>query len=492
MGSKIKFILGVAGISMLTSLISISMYAKWNQMENVSSVEEFSKPVEFSNVSSPVPSNVPDFTYAADKAVHAVVHIRSSVTRMSSGRSSTGDPFFDFFFGDRGYQQPQKQEGIGSGVIISSDGFIVTNNHVIDGADEIEVTLNDKRSFKASLIGTDPTTDIALLKIESTGLPIISFGNSDNLKVGEWVLAVGNPFNLSSTVTAGIVSSKSRSIGIISNGKNTMGIESFIQTDAAVNPGNSGGALVNTRGELIGINTAIASKTGSYTGYSFAVPVSIVNKVVTDIKQYGSVQRALLGITIQNIDANLSKEKGISLNGVYVAGVGEKSAASEAGIKEGDVITKINDVKVESVSSLQEQVNKYRPGDKIKVSLLRGEEEKVFSVTLKNSMGTTEVIKSRGMDVLGATMRNLPDSKKQQLGIGYGVEVTGVGEGKFKKVGIEKGYIILKVNNQKVSSPEEINAIMNGVMTSQAENKIMFLIGIHPNGEADCYTIDLR
>ena len=312
-----------------------------------------------------------DFTKAAEATVNAVVHIKS--TTLTTQRSKN-QSLFDEFFGGRGgsgnIQQPKV--GYGSGVIISEDGYIVTNNHVIDDSDEIEITLNDNRQYKAVLVGTDPSTDIALLKVdpEKETLPTVKIGDSDELKVGEWVLAVGNPFMLNSTVTAGIVSAKARSIGII--GSQKLGIESFIQTDAAVNPGNSGGALVNIRGELIGINTAIFSQTGNYAGYSFAVPTSIVSKIVTDIKQYGTVQRAVLGVTIQDVNSEMAKEKNLKLNeGVYVADIADKGAAALGGIEKGDVIIAINGVNVKSVAQLQEQVSRYRPGDKIPDSVSR-------------------------------------------------------------------------------------------------------------------------
>ncbi len=432
----------------------------------------------------------PDFTVAAEKAVHGVVHIKSTVTRQaSSRRGSSGDPFFDFFFGDRGgmgEMPPQTQEGIGSGVIISSDGYIITNNHVIDNADKIEVTLNDKRSFTAKLIGTDPVTDIALIKIEATNLPFIPFGDSDKLKIGEWVLAVGNPFNLTSTVTAGIVSAKARSLGM----GNKMGIESFIQTDAAVNQGNSGGALVNTNGELVGINTAIASQTGNYTGYSFAVPISMASKVVTDLKQYGSVQRAVMGVNIKNIDDSFAKEKKLNvLEGAYVDGVTERSAAMEAGIQAGDVITEVNGVKVGSVNELQEQVNRYRPGDKITVKGFRGADAKTFSLTLKNRQGNTDVTKDQGAEVLGATFKELSQDQKKQYGTSYGVEVTGLTKGKFQSAGIRKGFIILKINDQPVKSQSEVESITNQLLSSEEQG--MFVVGMYPNGKMTYYAIDL-
>ena len=315
------------------------------------------------------------------------------------------EEFFRYFFGQgRRDYAPQPRIGMGSGVIISEDGYIVTNNHVIDQADKIEVTLNDKRLFEATLIGSDASTDIALLKIDAEKLPIVKFGDSDKLQVGEWVLAVGNPFQLNSTVTAGIVSAKSRNLGMLSP-NSRLGIESFIQTDAAVNPGNSGGALVNTSGELVGINTAIYSETGNYAGYSFAIPTSIVSKVITDLKQYGTVQRAMLGVSIMEMNDHLAKEKKIDLRkGVYVAEVSERSAAMEADLKPGDVIVAINGVATPTVAILQEQIARYRPGDKVKIEFFRGKDKKQSDAVLKNSYGNTDVTKATNTDMLGATL----------------------------------------------------------------------------------------
>ncbi|MCL1942498.1 MAG: Do family serine endopeptidase [Candidatus Azobacteroides sp.] len=490
MKSIVKKIAFFASVAVLSAGVSLGVYAykeKYGNTSNPYSSFEGQTPFKYASLTNGSVEG-PDFTAAADKAVHAVVHIKSTVTRQSSSRGFSGDPFFDFFFGDRGFGQapPQTQEGIGSGVIISTDGYIITNNHVIDGADKIEVTLNDKRSFRAKLIGTDAITDIALLKIEADNLPIIPFGDSDKLKVGEWVLAIGNPFNLTSTVTAGIVSAKARSLGMGTK----MGIESFIQTDAAVNPGNSGGALVNINGELVGINTAIASQTGNYAGYSFAVPISMAGKIVTDLKQYGSVQRAVLGVTIRDIDASFAKEKGLNdLEGVYVQSVSERSAAMESGIQEGDVITQINGVTVKSASELQEQVNRYRPGDKISVKVVRGKETKNFSLTLKNRQGNTEVTKDKGVEILGAAFKEITLETKKQMGISSGVEVSGLTKGKFQEAGIRKGFIILKINDQPVSSQSDVEEITGRLLSS--DEQAMFIVGMYPSGKMTYYAIDL-
>ncbi len=443
-----------------------------------------------------------DFTVAAEKAVHAVVHIKATTKARSGQRGGQQyiDPF-EYFFGfgnprgGGGGGTPQPRVGSGSGVIISTDGYIMTNNHVIDGADELEVTLNDNRKFTAKVIGSDPNTDIGLIKIDAKDLATIPFGDSEQLKVGEWVLAVGNPFNLTSTVTAGIVSAKGRGNPARTN---VNSIESFIQTDAAVNPGNSGGALVNTKGELVGINTMIYTQTGSFEGYSFAVPISIAGKVVADLKQYGAVQRAMLGVSmvdplLAKEDPRIKDEKVKALDGAYVAEFTERSAAKEAGIEKGDVITAINDVKVKSGSALQEQISKYRPGDKVKVTVDRYGDTKTFNVELKNAQGNTEVVKGQGdpTELLGAAFKELTDKQKQQLGISYGIEVAEVYKGKIRDVGITKGYIIMLVNDQKVSTPDEFDQIAERTLRSGDSEKILVIKGMYPNGRTKYYVVDL-
>ncbi len=438
-----------------------------------------------------------DFTRAAEMTVNAVVGIKNTqqTQQMQYGGSSMNDPFFDFFFGNRGYgqqQQPKPREGYGSGVIISSDGYIVTNNHVIDKADQLTVTLNDKRQFEATLVGTDPTTDIALIKIDAKDLPVVNFGQSDALKIGEWVLAVGNPFMLNSTVTAGIVSAKARSLGMSGN---QLGIESFIQTDAAVNPGNSGGALVNTAGELVGINTAIYSQTGNYAGYSFAVPSSIVSKVVTDLKQYGTVQRALLGIQGGDVNAQVVEEKELKVNeGVYVAEVTDDGAAKEAGIKKDDVITAVNGVKIEKMSQLQEQIARFRPGDKVKVTVNRMGETKNFTATLKNSMGNTEVIQKKGIDQLGVTFKNLSSQELYKYGVRSGVQIQKLEQGGlFAKAGLREKMVIVKVNDRPVKSDKEIEAIYNELTTNRSadQDPVLFIAAVTPQGRVAYFAVDL-
>lgn len=429
----------------------------------------------------------PDLTIAAEKSIHAVVHVSVKST-VTGSYSSTGNPFYDFFFGPKGYQQaPKQQMGFGSGVIISDDGYIITNNHVINNADEIEVALNDRRSYPAKLIGSDPTTDIALLKIDEEDLTFLTYGNSDQLKIGEWVIAVGNPFNLTSTVTAGIVSAKSRSINILANRNQTLGIEAFIQTDAAVNPGNSGGALVNSRGELVGINTAIASQTGSYSGYSFAVPVSIAQKVVNDLKEFGVVQRALLGVNIQDIDKNLAEEKDIDkIEGVYVAAVGENSGAKEAGMKEEDIILSVDGEWVNTVPELQEKISMHRPGDKVKVLIKRDGKQKLLNVTLRNTDGSTALIKAEDLDmVLGARLDELTADEKQSLQLRSGIKIKSLHPGKLKSSGIREGFIITKANRVPITSVEDFKKVV------VSANEGLFLTGINPNGRVEYYAINL-
>ncbi len=444
-----------------------------------------------------------DFTYAAEHTINGVVSIKSYATPRSSrysNRDAFNDPFFDFFFGNpyrRRQQQPQQepeqqQLGLGSGVIISTDGYIVTNNHVIDGAERLEITLNDNRTFDAVIIGTDETTDLALVKIDAEDLPVIPIGNSDALKIGEWVLAVGNPFGFTSTVTAGIVSAKARNISSITNGR-AMGIESFIQTDAAVNPGNSGGALVNTNGELVGINTAIYSQTGNYAGYSFAIPTSIVTKVITDLKQYGTVQRAILGIAFSELTPKLAKEKNITTvnAGLYIGRIEERSAAMEAGLAEGDIIIAINGVETLNSGQLQEQMSKYRPGDKITVDYVRDNKKFTANVTLRNNQGDTKITKAKDMTDLGCAFKTVPGETLKQLQIRNGVQVVGLKDGKFKEAGIKEGFIILDINNTRVNSQSDVEKIYDMIVKSDDTDKVMFITGIYPTGKKVYYAVDL-
>ncbi len=426
-----------------------------------------------------------DFTLAAEKSLHAVVHIRTTAEQVNN---LAYDPFAEWFFGPQKRGQNFIMQGSGSGVIISDDGYIVTNNHVVAGADKIEVTLNDKRVFQAEVIGTDASTDIALLKIDEKSLPVLIYGNSDEVKIGEWVLAVGNPFNLNSTVTAGIISAKGRN-NILDNSKRP--IESFIQTDAAVNPGNSGGALVNTEGELIGINTAIASNNGAYQGYSFAIPVNIVKKIVSDLVEFGAVQRAYMGVNIQDIDAKFASEKNISrLKGVYVSGLSEGGSAQDAGIETGDVITRIQDVSISSVSELQEQLSRYRPGDKINVNVLRNNKEMSLPVTLKTLDNTTRLVKKAelkkyNVDELGVEFQDMEAEELAKFRLESGVRVSKLKAGKFAQVGIRENFIITSIDRKKVSTAEEAqkalqnkrgNVIIEGNYTNGVRASYSFVL----------------
>lgn len=429
-----------------------------------------------------------DFTVAAAKTVPAVVHIK--VTMSSNPSATYIDPIFRDFFGDGGFPFGQRgpSMGSGSGVIIAADGYIVTNNHVVNGADKIEVVLNDKRSFKGKIIGTDPNTDLALIKIDADNLPFVAYGNSDNVKIGEWVLAVGNPLNLTSTVTAGIVSAKGRNINIIGEdgSPSKFPIESFIQTDAAVNRGNSGGALVNTKGELVGINTAIASQTGMYAGYSFAVPVNLVKKVMDDILEFGKVQRAFLGVQIQEVNSEVAKEKGLkNTRGVLVARVNDGGAAELAGVQSGDVITSVAGVDVNSTSELMEQVGRHRPGDKIDVRVIRENKEKNLAVVLRGEDNTTEFKKKEpvnSVNLLGADFSDLSASEKKNLRIESGVKVNAVRSGKMSSVGIRSGFIITKLNNKMVDNADDIDEVINST-----ESNMLMIEGIYPQNPNSKY-----
>lgn len=439
-----------------------------------------------------------DLTYAAEQSVNAVAYIK--VTQMGKTHKVTyRDPFAEFFgdmFGQRGttpqqreYKEPDRR-GAGSGVIISNDGYIVTNNHVVAGADEILVKLNDNREFAGRIIGLDANTDLALIKIEGKDLPTLPIGNSDELKIGQWVLAVGNPFNLTSTVTAGIVSAKARSLG-------ANGIESFIQTDAAINQGNSGGALVNAKGELVGINAMLYSQTGSYSGYGFAIPTSIMNKVVADLKAYGTVQRAVLGVTGNDVTNYIDTEKAQgktpdlgTLTGVWVNSVSEGSAGAEAGLQKGDAIISINDKEVHKMSELQEVLTQYRPGDKIKLTWLRDKKKHTETVTLKNSQGSTKILQEVDVDEMGVSLEPLAQEEKARLGLPYGLVVKAIRNGKMQKAGVSKGTIILAVNDTRM---EEAKDWENAVKSAnQSSDRTLWIKAIAPSGRKQSFVIDLN
>ena len=430
----------------------------------------------------------PDLTYAAENAVKAVVNIEA-VQQVEMPRRRGYDPFLEFFGIPQGYDEgPQfrEQRAGGSGVIISEDGYVVTNNHVVDGASKLKVKLNDGRTFEAKLIGKDSATDLALLKIEAADLPTVPFGSSDALRLGEWVLAIGSPFDLQSTITAGIVSAKARNLGVIPN---DFRIEAFIQTDAAVNPGNSGGALVNTHGELVGINTLIKSQTGSYIGYSFAIPESIVRKVVVDLKEFGIVQRALLGIRFAIVDQDFidreGKELGITeLGGAYVAGVVEGGSASEAGIRKGDVILDIDGVKINDNATLSEQIGRRRPNDKVKLSVKRDGKVKQIDVTLRNKAGKTELITKEDVDmveVLGGKFADAGAKLCRELDIKGGVQVVGIkADGILARARVKQGFVITHINDRPVYSLSDMERMTD---------KVRSIDGIYPNGRAASYVL---
>ncbi len=480
----------ICGLSVGTTIFVLRNVQPNVLMGTTVTADSVNVPVAYAKFAQLPEAGETDFTVAAELSVNAVVHVKT--TYPAQRQSYSADPFFEFFFGrpDRSQQSIPQQRGSGSGVIISTDGYIVTNNHVIAKAETIEVVLNDKRSFTAQLVGTDPNTDIALLKIDATDLPVILMGNSDELRVGEWVLAVGNPFNLTSTVTAGIVSAKARNINILNS---DMKIESFIQTDAAVNPGNSGGALVNTRGELVGINTAIASQTGSYAGYSFAVPTGIVQKVVSDIKQFGIVQRAILGVQLQEITSELKEEKNLTtLQGAYVARVVPEGAAEKAGVQNGDVITQVNATQIKNVTDLQEQIGRYRPGDSVTITLLRNGELVTVTALLTNKSGTTTLIeKSAEGALLGAEFAPVDSKTKRRLGIQYGLQITKLQAGKLQEAGVPQNFIILKANNRPIQSESDLREVYDAAVAASKNDQVLFLAGVLPNGRVAYFAVNL-
>lgn len=506
MKTTTKFAIGsVAVVALSAGVAGVTAYAMMEKnQDNTSFYESFETASPLRTAAFDASSMQPvDLTKAAESTLNSVVHIMS--IQRSKIQTIQGQPdIFDFFFGDgRGQQrqiQTQPRVGFGSGVIISKDGYIVTNNHVVEGADEITVKLNDDRELKGRIIGTDPSTDLALIKIEGDDFPTVPVGNSDELKVGEWVLAVGNPFNLNSTVTAGIVSAKARAIGATASNGQAANIQSFIQTDAAINQGNSGGALVNARGELVGINAMLYSPTGAYSGYGFAIPTSIMTKVVADLKQFGTVQRALLGITGTTLGTDLQmderlaeemKKKADELGvkeGVLIAEVVEGGSAAGV-LKSDDVIVGIDGKKVHKFTDLQEVLAKHRPGDKVKVKVIRDKKEKEFVLTLKNSQGNTKVVKDAGMELLGAAFKPVSSELKRQLNLGYGLEVTGVSNGKMADAGIRKGFIILKANNVQMKSVEDLEQVLKAA--AQSPEQVLFITGMFPSGKRASYAVDL-
>ncbi len=480
-----KNIVKIVLVSALGGIITLGGYKAFFEKPEVRTYIE-SAPAQRTVPTTYTPNAENSFVEAADKTLNSVVHVKTAVRARYSPQSP-----LDFFFGSPSPQNRREplRMGTGSGVIISEDGYIVTNNHVIESAEEILVALNDGEEFTAEVVGADPTTDIALLKIEAEALPYLEFSDSDVLQVGEWVLAVGNPFNLTSTVTAGIVSAKGRAIGVINE---RAAIESFIQTDAAVNPGNSGGALVNTRGELVGINSAISTHTGSFEGYSFAVPSNLAKKVVEDIREYGTVQRAFIGVNIADLTPRVANELEIDrTNGVYVAGVTENGAAQEAGIEKGDIIIAVNNREVSKSSELQEIIGSKRPGEKVKIRVLRDEAAFDYELTLRNANGTTKRFKKEDLEfvtLLGGSFRAITEKEKGVFGLRNGVRITDVKNGILADQGIPKGYIITQINQMPIKEIDDINLAME---RKPAGNPIIIL-GVLPNGREKYFAFSLK
>jgi len=483
--NKKQFILGIFLASLFSASLVVGGFLYFNPVQSNATFEQIQEGnAQFSSYVDNDEYNVPDginFIYAAEKVTQGVVHIKAEVVQKVQKRSTPFEEFFRDYHG--GSPKPQNRQGQsqGSGVIISPDGYIVTNNHVVEGAKSIEVVLFDNREYKADVIGTDPNTDITLLKIDEDNLNFVEFGDSDNSKVGEWVLAVGNPFNLTSTVTAGIVSAKARSINILS-GRNRYGVESFIQTDAAVNPGNSGGALVNLKGELIGVNTAIATPTGTFAGYSFAVPSTLVTKVVNDLKEFGEVQRALLGVSIMNLnDPRLNLPTDLT-NGIFVEGVSPESAAKEAGIERGDIITKLDDIEVNTVAELQELIARRRPGDELLVTFYREDEKKTVNVVLKSLEQNVEMMAANTTRVIdGALFQNITDEEKETLNIEGGAKIIQLDNGKWQQIGIEEGFIVTAIDKTNIADVDDLMSIL------QTKRGGVLIEGVYPDGTKAFY-----
>ncbi len=475
------FLSGMAGGAMilLGAALVYKVMADNNQKKHflVQQYEDFKEqaPVHPVSMNQSLPVAAPDFTMAAEKAVNAVVHVQTQF-------NAPNYTLYDYLFGTTPrYSTPVMSSG--SGVILSPDGYIVTNNHVIAEAEVIQVILIDKRMYEARVIGKDATCDLALLKIDETELPCIPYGDSETIRVGEWVLAVGNPFNLTSTVTAGIISAKARNINIM---EQNMSIESFIQTDAAVNPGNSGGALVNLNGELVGINSAIASRTGSFVGYSFAIPSNIVKKVVADFIEFGDVQRAFLGAEVADIDAALAKKLNMPKPmGVYVANAWDDDLKSNSPLKKGDVILEINSHKVNSGAELNEQLSKFRPGDMVELRFMQDGVIKTTQLTLRNKYGNTDIVEAKSVEVLGASFEPVPENEKQRLRLNNGVKVKDLQAGRLRAKGVHEGYIITRINNQAVNSVEDIEKAL------KSSDGAVFIEGIYPNGAIAYYAFGL-
>ena len=478
----------VSMIWMLAGMMALASCGNQNQQTNetteqaeqqpVTQVEQVQHQPQVQRAAFLPTENTPDFVDAAERSVDAVVHIMTKVVRQSNTYNDFFGALLGQLYGYPGQTRNNTMVAYGSGVVLTPDGYIVTNNHVVEGADEVEVTFNNKVKKTATIIGTDPTTDLALIKVEANDLQYLTFGDSDNVRIGEWVLAVGNPFNLTSTVTAGIVSAKARNLSILGEGTS---VESFIQTDAAVNPGNSGGALVNTKGELVGINAAIASHTGSYEGYSFAIPSNIVRKVVDDLLLYGTTQRGYLGVQIAELTQELAEKEGLeNIEGVYVAEVTEGGAAKLAGIKAGDVITSVAGKKVNSTTQLRESVGQYRPGDKVDVEVNRHGSHHHYELTLLNEAGNIDVVKNGESffnSDLGLMLQPVNQNDKARLNIKSGLKIVEIRQGRFMGSGITEGFVITKVNGNAVNSKTDLESALKNNRSRRTSME-----GVYPNG----------
>src|SRR5690554_2356054 len=489
-----QFFLGIILAALIGGLVALAGASFLAKPDSSTSFTE-KQNTSFVNWLSDDKFTVPDginFVASAELVTPAVVHVTSSITLSSPRSVDPLEEFFGFRSPPRGHETPREGRGFGSGVIISDDGYIVTNNHVIDNATTVTIALEDNRRYTARVIGTDPTTDLALLKIEEKNLPFVQFGNSDDAQVGEWVLAVGNPFNLNSTVTAGIISAKARNIGILRDENNNLQVESFIQTDAVVNRGNSGGALVNLAGELIGINTAIASQTGSFSGYSFAVPSSIVKKVMDDLLEFGTVQRGLLGVQIVDVSPETEEIIGSKIKatrGVYVADVNPGSGGEEAGLKKGDVIIGIDGQTTYNTSRLQEMVARKRPGDKVEVQYLRDGEEKSTTATLKNFSGDTKVVVKetpKPSEFNGVTFEDVSASIKQRLQLEGGASIISVNNEGWIEAGVKEGFIVTRVGRTKINNASDLVETLK-----EFEGQEVSILGVYPNGQRSYFDLDL-
>ena len=474
-----KRFLGFTGAAILGGLIAVLAFKGLIQDEpTVRIIEKENTPVRYASIPAGPDGAALDFTSAAERTVNAVVHIQTETVHPQAM-----NPWFELF--NQG--MPHTMQSSGSGVIISPDGYVVTNNHVVEGATKIQLTLNDNRTLEAEVIGADPAFDLALPKVEEDDLPFVSFGNSDDVKIGEWVLAVGNPFNLTSTVTAGIVSAKARNINILEYDPNRQifPVESFIQTDAAVNPGNSGGALVNTRGELVGINTAIASRTGSYSGYSFAVPSSIVQKVTHDLLEYGDVKRAYIGVSISDLNQELADRLGIDdVSGVYVRGLTPGGAAAEVGIEVGDIIKEVAGYDVDNVPELQERISTYRPGDEVEIIVKRGNKNLAYDVVVRDREGNASIAPSTKVEThmaMGGLFEKPSTNDMNRLGISSGAKLSDDQGGKFRRAGIKEGFIITRIDKKSVTGPEDVTALLD------SKEGGVLIEGVYPNGTVAYY-----